>query len=685
LPLFIPGLPEHLAWCPDGPTGTDIPVDGFSFPIDRDRSVKVRSWEVWAEGVLTYRTERWKAILSGDPKEIARERYLLEQTKDPCYFILIWCSVYETRQENIDAIPWGHRYGTGWLPAIMHPRQIEYVKWLYTMLRSRGHRANGATRKSREVGATTFVMLERLWEFLYTTPFSVKFLSREEAVADNIGDIDSMMERVTSLIIPDPDQFNPVIPGALLPPFKPSHRKFKMLRRPGNRNRMIASSTNKRATRGGRARVVDIDEAAHMDAGLLSSVNTAVMSTAPHVHYLSSESVENSEEFILICDKMAEEDLESVFIFEWWMHLYHDSAWLTEDMLKRYQNDMAGFYREVLRDAYRGFEGWMYPEARNLVLRDEYAHPRDYPDARIYVGIDPGTADDCACGWLMKSAEADVMLEAYQTNGKPPEFYAAIMIGLGPDELTDDPVLRNIYWDDRTIDLIHRIRTFGPPKALCGDPTGKNENTVGDSWYSKMMKFWKKNWYKSLSFWPDWDGRIPIRINWKPDARADQGRRNSLHAWLLSGKLSFNDTPLVEAALTALQKSRWDPSERPRQSEQKNARHDDYSHMRTMIEYLSVNQETSTILEDRGRAAPLELSNHGYALSSGSADGAPARNARAAPLTIGRNARTRGSVAAVAAYHATNGSRRRRNDGSTSDGSADGYAAPATPAGTSSA
>lgn len=641
MPIFIPGLPQNIAYCPDGPTGVDTPVDGFSFPIDPDRSKKVREWEKWADAVIAYREGVWRAVLAGDRKVIAEQRYLLATIKDPKYFITVWCSMYDTRPENIERLPWSDRYPSGWLPAILHPRQYELVDWIMETVNARGSRANGAISKSREVGATTIMMLVTTWAFIFLQPFSAKFISKEEQDVDLLGDIDSMMERSRSLIIPGDG--NPTIPAAILPAtFGREHTKHLLIRHPKNRNRLRGHSTTGRATRSGRARLMVVDEGAHMDEGILSRLLTAVMNTAPHLIIMSSESAEHGDEFIEWYKALPR---ESVFAFDFWQILYHDSAWFRIDMLERFKDDMAGLYREVLRDAYRGFEGWMYPEIREMQPLDYYVHPRNYPDAQIYVGMDPGWADECAIHWVMQSAEHDVILESFESSGKPPEYYAAIIAGIAPDEIMETPdyhPLRNIYWAPAVLDLIHWVKGLPHPRALCGDPSGSNQVT-GDSWYGKMMKFWKRH---------DVD-RLPIRINWKPDARSDQGRRNALHSWALSGRLQFNDTPQVRATLVALQKSRWDPSRKPRQTEQKNAKHDDYSHRRTAAEFLAVNLETAMALAARaerqrglsnGAAIPAEFTN----ATTGDAGNAP-RSRRDRQLA--NATKLHGSAAAARAYH----------------------------------
>lgn len=636
MPIFIPGLPKHLAYCPDGPTGVDAPVDGFSFPIDPDRSKKVRAWEKWASEVLEYRESVWKAVKAGDPKVIAEQRYLLSTIKDPKYFITVWCSMYDTRPENIEYTPWAERYTNGWLPALLHPRQYEMVDWIMETINARGGRANGAISKSREVGATTIAMLVSTWAFLFLQPFSAKCISKEEQDVDMIGDIDSMMERSRSLIIPADG--NPTIPSAVLPAtFGREHTKHLLIRHPLNRNRIRGHSTTGRATRSGRARLMLIDEGAHMDEGILSRLLTAVMNTAPHLIVMSSESAEHGDEFIEWYRALPP---ESVFAFNFYQMLYHDSAWF-KDMLSRYNEDLPGLYREVLRDAYRGFEGWMYPEIREMEPLPNYIHPKDFPDARIWIGMDPGWADECCTHWVMQTAEHDILLESFESSGKPPEYYAAIIAGILPEEIieTEDyHPLRKIYWAPAVLDLIHWVRGIPHPKAVCGDPSGSNV-TTGDSWYGKMVKFWKRHDVQ----------HIPVRINWKNDARSDQGRRNALHSWALSGRLQFSNTPQARATLVALQKSRWDPSRRPRQTEQKNARHDDHSHRRTGMEFIAVNLEAAMAIAarsartrgaDSGPASSTEYDGSAVA-ANGSIRRRP-RNA-AKPLT--------GSAAAARAYH----------------------------------
>lgn len=581
----IPGLPADWVSATGEAIDLSVVPPSPAGPDDPERTAKVRAWEAWADEVLAFRHEHQEAC-DRDPA-MQREERLRCAAFGPKYFLTVWCSIYEERPEA------GPSEGE-WLPAIPFPFQVETLDWFERRLAGTGARANGVVRKARDMGATWMFCLWALHGFLFRAPFSVKFISRNEDVVDTEGDLDAMLQRIKAHLV-DEDG-NAPLPRWLIPPGWERRRHAFHLRilRPGNRNRLRGESTNRRAGRGGRTRVAGIDEGAHVDD--LKRVLAAVRPSAAHTVVISSPSVESGEDFEELCAAMTEVDPDCVLTLGWWLHPYHDLAWY-QAKREEFSNDPEGFAREYELNAYAGYGGWYYPNAQEMdVWPEGIAYEPGNP---LYLGIDPGDADDCALHWIMcNGADGwDAVLESYERSGPPPEHYAAIILGCDPDAVEAAfPALRFSPLDR---DLMAWTRTL-PQPVLCGDPAGTQKH-AGDSWYDKLQRF-------ALDHNPRRNaatGRgmpLTILVNWTHDARYDQGRRVTTMNWL--PRLRFNDTPEVRRTLYAIQRSRFEPEDRPRMVEQKRPVHDALSHRRSALEYVAVNLDVARLV--RGRTPGYE-------------------------------------------------------------------------------
>jgi hypothetical protein len=325
----------------------------------------------------------------------------------------------------------------------------------------------------------------------------------------------------------------------------------------------------------------------------------AIRPSAAHTIVISSPSVESGEDFEELCASLAEVDPDCVLELGWWLHPYHDLVWY-EQKREEFKNDPEGFAREYELNAYAGYGGWYYPNAQEIDIWPERISYE--PGNPLYVGIDPGDADDCAIHWIMcNGADGwDALLESYERSGPPPEHYGAIILGCDPDEIEDSfPALRFTALDR---ELMAWTRTL-PQPVLCGDPAGSQRH-AGDSWYDKLQRFaLDHNPRKHAG-----TGRgqpLTILINTSNAGRhnstrslgGDQGRRVTTMNWL--PRLRFNDTPEVRRTLYAIQRSRFEPDDRPRMAEQKRPVHDALSHRRSALEYVAVNLDVARLVRGR--------------------------------------------------------------------------------------
>jgi len=541
----------------------DSPVDAY----DPQRYALQAQWKRWYDEVRRYRlhvVQQVEAIPELAEVEIYR------CMRDPLYFMCVYAWIYEAREEQ--------GLGSGFLPAIPFPFQHDLVRWLQRRLEGKGAGANGFISKSRDMGATWYSVLFVLHQFLFTEPFIAKLFSRREDLVDNPGDMDSMMERISANM--------ELLPPWMLPPGWSvlKHRGKNKILHTRNKNAINGESTSKRSGRGGRATMVLGDEVAFIEK--LRLLLAALMQTSPHIILVTSESANEGEEYIEYYKALEAKEPDTLLQLDYWRHPYHDQEWL-DAQHERYAGDEGAFQREIMRQPYAGLTELLYPEAMDkspIEQRWEYDGIKDG-----FFVIDPGYDDETAMGIVIEEYEPgrDLVYDGFEARHAPPEFYAAILCGCDDDILEQftvpDPVMREAKrWARMAKDL--------PPFTIYGDPAGDQHHHGGESWYDRMILFAlehnpRKNSHTGMG------QPLVIELNWnKKTGRDIQGRRSAMMNWLR--QLDFNDNEQARMMLTAMQRSRFDddPS-KGRATEQRNAKHDQYSHRRTSLEYGAVNLE----------------------------------------------------------------------------------------------
>jgi hypothetical protein len=611
----VAGELVDLGAVPEGPSG----------PEDPDIHEKTVAFMQWGIELMFYRKFRIMAtegyIEGLDPnKERAIE--MLRCQRDPAYFIAVWCHTYEYRQQEIANFPWYNAKFQGWLPFIPMPYQVKMIRWID---RRFAMPANGAISKSRDMGATETVTKWALHGYLFRAPFHAKFVSRMGDLVDQPGNLDSMMERVASHLI-DTAQ-NMCLPGWMLPEGFSQHgyRKERLITHPTQRNMLSGEATTSRTGRGGRASVIFLDEYNFIKT--LRQVLAATQATSSCVLGLSSESVEETDAGITWREEMSAKDPDAVFVIDYWMHFFHDAEWL-ELMRVRYGDDEHAFLREVLRMAEAGFGGWMYPEARAMQVIEETRNaflrptkdelPFSHTDhVKIYWGLDPGINDKTAVWIVMHDpiCGRDTVLYSWEfENRESAEYIAAVLCGIDYDEdgrwvhrnpHTGEPIY-DFSFPPKIQEFMQFLRAIPEPTMIFGDPHGENAHAgPDDGWFPRMMKFWKEHNKRSGKSYK-------IVVNWNPDKRSYQGRRLAMKSWLT--RLDFNgDTRTAARALEALQKSRWDDdTDKPRQTVQKTAKHDQWSDLRTAGEFLATGLEKINGIEEKQGPKGGSIGRQGY-------------------------------------------------------------------------
>lgn len=600
-PLRIIGLPTAWRTRSGGLIDLSVVPEGPSGPHELDPEIKrkIEDWQFWGMELVEFRKQRLLDTGGYNPaiKDVNYERALEMKRcqRDPAYFAVVWCHIYETRSEYLQNYPWYQESMQGFLPFIPFPFQVRLLHWFEARYTSKGAEGNGVVSKSRDMGATDTAMVWATCHFLFDAPFGAKCISRNEDMADSLNDMDAMLQRIASKL--DQHDSNMPVPAWMLPAGwnREEHRKLGLIFRPDNRNTLKAESAAPTAGRAGRSPVAIVDEAAFIRH--LKPIHAGIQLTSPHVFMVTSESVEVNDVYVAKKEELEAKNPECVFNIEYWEHLFHNNEWL-EGIRERIDDDEA-FAREVLRDPYAGFGGWMYPEARLLGHRDTNDDILDHPHAYLYVGIDPGLADETALHWIMHDpvCDRDTVLESLEVTGREPaEYIAAVICGAYPEDLP------NYRFPPAVQALMETVRGWPEPKMIFGDPYGtRNHASNDDSWYQRMQLWWRMN-NPRINPTTGKPNVYRIVTKTKDDARSYQTRRQALKRWMTT-RLTFNDTPEVRRTLKAIQNSRWETSDTRRNTEQKDAKHDSLSHRRSALEYVAVNLETIDIMYQRRRAA----------------------------------------------------------------------------------
>ena len=155
-------------------------------------------------------------------------------------FINDWGMTYDPRKQP------------SFLPFILFPRQEELIKWLYIKWRDRH---DGLIEKTRDVGLTWLGSAFSIWLFVFESGQSVSWGSRKESLVDDIGNPDSIFEKMRIFLRSLPPEFMPVGFNEQL------HTRFLKIINPANGS-TITGEAGDNIGRGGRSSIYFKDESA---------------------------------------------------------------------------------------------------------------------------------------------------------------------------------------------------------------------------------------------------------------------------------------------------------------------------------------------------------------------------------------------------------------------------------------
>jgi phage terminase large subunit len=271
--------------------------------------------------------------LSADPRMLSAA--LLRYAADPAAFIGDNCFIYEPRHANAGE--------PVTLPVVLFPRQREFVDWLRERFTTK---TSAPVEKSGDSGATWMSAAFAVWVWLFHPGSTVGFGSRKEILVDRAGDLQSIFEKIRSIVRNLPHYLKPV-------GFKEhTHSNYMRLLNPANEATIIGEAGDN-IGRGGRCSLFFVDEAAYLEhPALIEAALTATTDVRIDISTPCNGSLFN--------EYASKSTLK--FIFD-----IGDVPWHTEAWVKAKREELEGkglkhvFAQEFLRDGTAGLEGQLIP------------------------------------------------------------------------------------------------------------------------------------------------------------------------------------------------------------------------------------------------------------------------------------------------------------------------------------
>lgn len=166
----------------------------------------------------------------------------------PVEFIEHWLSTYDPRHA-------GQAGKLTTMPFVLFPRQRELVEFIHQCIRTEN---NGLVEKCRDMGATWISCAASVHLWLFMPEAAIGWGSRKQDLVDNLGILDSVLEKIRVLIRNLPRVFWPA-------GFDPKvHMPFLRIINPHN-GASIQGESGDDIGRGGRKLLYFVDEAAHLE------------------------------------------------------------------------------------------------------------------------------------------------------------------------------------------------------------------------------------------------------------------------------------------------------------------------------------------------------------------------------------------------------------------------------------
>jgi phage terminase large subunit len=162
-------------------------------------------------------------------------------------FIEDWLFTYDPRRVNERLDPY--------VPFVLFPKQRELIDWMYVHFRNR---EGGIVEKSRDMGVSWVALAFALCVWLFEPGAKISVGSRKEDLVDDLGQPDSLFEKIRIMIR--------MLPIELIPQgyIEEDHATFCRIINPENQA-SITGEAGKNIGRGGRSTLYILDEAAFVE------------------------------------------------------------------------------------------------------------------------------------------------------------------------------------------------------------------------------------------------------------------------------------------------------------------------------------------------------------------------------------------------------------------------------------
>lgn len=150
------------------------------------------TWPPNYAGVFAWRMEMLDKLRRNPDALKSAEAYYSTR---PAEFCMDWLDTYDPRKQTLK-----------WMPFVLFPRQYEYFEFLEDLRRDE---ESGLVEKCRDAGVTWLSCGYTAWGLRFLKDDSTGWGSRKQDLVDKLGDMDSIFEKVRTMINRLPDIWRP--------------------------------------------------------------------------------------------------------------------------------------------------------------------------------------------------------------------------------------------------------------------------------------------------------------------------------------------------------------------------------------------------------------------------------------------------------------------------------------------
>lgn len=441
----------------------------------------------------------------------------------PVEFINDWVDTYDPRNA-------GQEGKLTRMPFIMFERQRDLTRFLYACLEGE---ADGLIEKCRDAGATWDCVAVSVHLWLFWGDIAIGWGSRKEQLVDKIGVMDSIFEKIRSVIRGLPREF---LPAGLS--FK-DHMGYMRIVNPET-GATIVGEAGDNIGRGGRTRIYFKDESAHYERPELIEAalgdNTRVQIDISSVNGIGNvfhRKREAGAEWEV--GQPVVKGRTNVFVFDWSHHPEKTQEWYQQRRQKMEDEGMLHiFAQEVDRDYASSVEGVIIPSEWVRAAVDAHLKLGFTDSGRWIAALDvaDGGMDKNALaqrkGVVLKSVEAWGAIDTGVTTRRTLQSlveprqtmlqYDSIGVGSGvkaeinriKEEGDLPPGLRVEPWNAGAAVLFPEHRIIRGDKH---SPLNKDHflNLKAQAWWELRGRFWRT--YRALNDGIEYDTEELISID----------------------------------------------------------------------------------------------------------------------------------------------------------------------------